>query len=145
MVGDARDDVAVGGDGREVHGGAEHARLARLHQRVAQAQIEEVAVQTGGHPGGVGVPEQDVERRGIPALQVVVDPVGPDQVVGPQPREHLGQTSPVEIAAGLRHRRGRPRGRLVEQRARDPGLRLVEDAHREPERGHPPGELPALL
>ena len=63
----------------------------RLGQRVAQGDLDEVAVQRGGHPGGVGVPVQDVERRRRLALQVVVDPVVPDQVVGPEPGEDLGQ------------------------------------------------------
>jgi len=60
---------------------------------------ENVAVQPSGQPGGVGVPVQDVERRRRPALQVVVHPVVPDQVVGPEPGEHLGQRPSVQVAA----------------------------------------------
>ena len=69
----------------------EHGGRAGLGQRVADRHVDEAAVQPGGHPGGVGVPVEDVEGRRRLALQVVVDPVVPDQVVGPQPGEHLRQ------------------------------------------------------
>src|SRR3984957_14772107 len=85
VVGNPGDDIGIAVDGGQVQRRSEHGRGAGPDQRVGRAQPEEVPVQAGGHPGGVRVPEQDVERRGLPAEQVVVDPVVPDQVVGTQP------------------------------------------------------------
>ena len=90
VVGDPGGDVGVDGDRGQVDRGPEHRRLARLGQRVADRDVDEVAVQRRAHPGGVGVPEEDVEVRRRLALQVVVDPVVPHEVVGPQPGEDLG-------------------------------------------------------
>src|ERR1022692_2656087 len=100
MVVDARHDVAVDVDLGQIDGGTEHAGGTRLDQRVAHGDLDEVAVECRGHPGGVGVPVQDVERRRGLSLQVVVDPVVPDQVVGPEPGEHLGEAAPVHVTAG---------------------------------------------
>src|SRR3712207_7139031 len=47
---------------------------------------------------GVGVPEEDVELRRLPALDVVVHPVVPDEVTGPQPGEDLREFAPVQVA-----------------------------------------------
>ena len=44
---------------------------------------------------------------GLLAQQVVVDPVVPDQVVRPQPGEHLGQRPAVQVAVARPTRRGR--------------------------------------
>ena len=49
---------------------------------IAIAQIEGMVGR--GHPRGVGIPVQQIERRGFLALQIVADHVGPDQVVGAQ-------------------------------------------------------------
>ena len=98
VVGDAADDVGVGGDLAQVDRAAQHADRAGGDQRVAQPHQHHVAVQRGGHPGGVGVPEQHVERRRLAALHVVVHHVPPHQVGGPQPGEHLRHVAAVEVA-----------------------------------------------
>jgi hypothetical protein len=49
---------------------------------VLHREVDEVGVEPGAHPRGVGVPEQDVEGRWLLAEQVVVHPVVPDQVLG---------------------------------------------------------------
>ena len=61
------------------------------------AQIE--AVIGGRHARRVGVPVQQVEGQRLLALQVVVDDVGPDQVVGAQEIEDGRHLAAVEIAA----------------------------------------------
>ena len=116
MVVDACHHVAVDVDLGQIDGGTEQAGGTRLGQRVGHGDLDEVAVQPGGHPGGVGVPVQDVERRRGLSLQVVVDPVVPDQVVGPEPGEHFGEGAPVHVAAGAGGEDGRLSGALVHQR-----------------------------
>jgi hypothetical protein len=98
VVGDASDDVRVGGDFPEVDRLAPRGRFAWRDERVLQGKVQEVAVQCGRHPGGVSVPEQHVEGRRLLPGQIVVHPVVPDQVVGPQPGEHLGQHGAVQVA-----------------------------------------------
>src|SRR5262249_10471296 len=98
VVGHAGDRVAVSVDLGQVCLDAEHGDPAGLGQRVGHGAADEVAVQGGGHPRGVGVPVQDVEGRRLTALQVVVHPVVPDQVTGAQPGEDLGQLAPVQVA-----------------------------------------------
>ena len=137
VVGDPRGDVGVDGHRGQVHRGAEHRRLARLRQRVADRDVDEVAVQRRAHPGRVGVPEQDVEVRRLLALQVVVDPVVPHQVVGPQPGEDLRQPGAVQVAL-LARLLGRGLDRLlVHERGDRAGPRPVQDGDGEAERRHP--------
>src|SRR5260370_40296096 len=83
------------GDLRHVDGGAEHRGRAGSNERVRQSGLDESAVQGGGHAGGVRIPEQHVEGRWLAALQVVVDPVVPDQVVRPEPGEHFRQRASI--------------------------------------------------
>ena len=94
-------------------------------------------MQARGHPGGVRVPEQDVERRWLLAEQVVVDPVVPDQVVRPQPGEHLGQRPAVQVAAGAGRGLGQLRGPLVDDGAGQARVRLVKHGDHEGEGGEP--------
>src|SRR6266478_3276916 len=54
-------------------------------------------MQTGWKSGCVGIPVQDIEGRRLVAEQVVVDPVIPDQVVRPHPREHRASSWPSTI------------------------------------------------
>ena len=54
-----------------------------------------------GHPSGIGVPVQQVERELIVAQQVVVDHEGPDQVVGAQHVEGLGHVASFQEAAAV--------------------------------------------
>ena len=137
VVGDAGDNVGVGVDLGQVDGRAEGADRARVDQVVAHRDVDEVGVQPRRHPGGVGVPEQDVERRRLLAEQVVVDPVVPDQVAGPEPGEHLGERPSVEVAPATRHRLGRGGRRLVDQRGRGAGLGVVQHGDQQGERGQP--------
>lgn len=129
VVGLPGDDVAVHLDLSQVHLPAEDREGAGVHQGVGQRHPDEVLVQAGRHAGGVGVPEQHVERRRALAHQVVVDPVVPDQVVGPQPGEHPGQRLPVEIAQPLRLRHRNPGSALVDHGADGAGPGLVEQGH----------------
>ncbi len=94
-------------------------------------------MQARGHPGGVRVPEQDVERRRLASEQVVVDPVIPDQVVRPQPGEHLGQRPAVQVAPRAGRGRGQPRGPLVDHCSGQARSRLVHHGDHEGERGEP--------
>ena len=94
-------------------------------------------MQARGHPGGVRVPEQDVERCWLLAEQVVVDPVVPDQVVRPQPGEHLGQRPAVQVAAGAGRGLGQLRGPLVDDGAGQARVRLVKHGDHEGEGGEP--------
>ena len=48
-------------------------------------QFQEIAHQRRRQVGRIGIPEQDVECRGIITQQVIVDHIVPDQVIGPQP------------------------------------------------------------
>ena len=51
------------------------------------------------HAGGVGIPVQQVERQRRLALEVIVDDVGPDQIVRAQHVEGVGHLLGFEIAA----------------------------------------------
>src|SRR3712207_5134868 len=57
----AGDDVRVDGDRLQVDLGVEDRDTARADQPVVHGHVDEVAVQLRRHPGGVGVPEEDVE------------------------------------------------------------------------------------
>jgi hypothetical protein len=71
-------------DLRKVEALAAQVELA-LGQHVPAIEVAQVGkVQRLGHPRLVGVPEQQVERPGLLAHQVVVHEERPDQVVGPQ-------------------------------------------------------------
>ena len=94
-------------------------------------------MQARGHPGGVRVPEQDVERWRRASEQVVVDPVVPDQIVRTQPGEHLGQRTAVQVAARPGCSRGQPHSPLVDHGAGQARLRLVQHGDHEGERGEP--------
>ena len=103
-------------------GGA--ARLADLVLQVAVAQVP--AEHRAGQVGVVAVPVQQVERgRGL-ALEVALDDVGPDEVVGPQGGEHLRQLAAFEQPA-LADRR-LPRGQHLrgDEQAELTGLAEVE-------------------
>ncbi|MCY1226041.1 hypothetical protein D9M72_382580 [compost metagenome] len=82
-------------------------------------------MQAGRQARGVVVPVEDVERGRRIAEQVVVDPVVPHQVVGPQPRENPAQRLAVEHAA---RRAAVPRRRDRLGRAEQPELRLGIEA-----------------
>src|ERR671910_2514790 len=112
VVGRAGHDVGVAAHDAEVDRGAEHLERSRSGEAVGVEQIEEVRVQPRGEVGAVGVPVEDVERRRVLPEQVVVDPVVPDQVVGPQPGEHPGEGAAVghtpALWTGPSRLRGRP-------------------------------------
>ena len=137
VVGDAGDDVGVHGDPAEVDRGAEDGQGPGPGERVLHRQVHEVGVQCCGHPGGVGVPEQDVERGRSLAEQVVVDPVVPHQVAGPQPREHLGQVPAIEVPRARRPGLGPFRQPRVDQGSHRPGVLVVDHRHCENEPGQP--------
>jgi hypothetical protein len=90
VVGQPGGDIGVAGHARHVDRHAEHLQGAWVHQLVAGDDVEQLMVELGRQPGGVGVPRQDVERRRLAAGQVVVHPVVPHQVVWAQPGEDLG-------------------------------------------------------
>ena len=50
-----------------------------------------------GHASGVSVPEQQIEREGLFAHQVIVDHERPDQIIGPQHRKRSGHLGAFEI------------------------------------------------
>ncbi len=135
VISDAGDHVRVGVDLRQVDRRSQHRRSARPGERVVQGQADEVTVQGGRQPGGIRVPVQNVEGLRRPALQVVVDPVVPDQVVGPQPGEHLGERPPVQVAARCRGGDRCCRRGLVDHRAGRPGPCLVKHGDAEAEAG----------
>src|SRR5512134_551367 len=68
---------------RQVHLHAEVGHAAGLAQAVLQVRVPQVpAVHRPGEVRTVGVPVEQVECRRLAAAQVVVDHVGPDEVVG---------------------------------------------------------------
>ena len=88
-------------------------------------------MQTGGQVGGVRVPVEDVERGRRLAEQVVVDHVGPDQVVRPQPGEDALKGAAVQIPAPG-HVGDAGRGDLVaHERAGHAGALAVDHADAE--------------
>ena len=93
---------------RQLHLAQVH-RHAAVHQRAGLAQpvlevgvAQVVAVHRPGQVGAVGVPVEQVERRRLAAEQIVVDHVGPDQVVRAQAREHEREVAPGQDAAARR-------------------------------------------
>ncbi len=73
-----------------------HLALGELVVEIAVAQIEGVVRRR--HPGRIRIPVEQVEGRRRLALQVVVDRVGPDQVVRPEHVEGARHPRTVEIA-----------------------------------------------
>ena len=63
VVGDAGDDVGVDVDWDRSTGTPSTVSAPGVDELVVHGEVDEVGVQAGGHPGGVGVPEQDVEGR----------------------------------------------------------------------------------
>ena len=49
------------------------------------------------HARRVGIPRQQVERRRLFSAHVIIDDIGPDQIVGPQHVEGIGHHRAVEI------------------------------------------------
>ena len=100
VVVDRADDVGRRLDRAQVDDAARDLQRARgqLVPDVEVAQVERV--HRGRHPGAVGVPGQDVERRRVLAHQPVAHHVVEDQVVGPQDVERAGHRGALE-GAGL--------------------------------------------
>src|ERR671920_1581305 len=91
-------DVAL--DPAEVYGTALYFYFAWLYEVVLEVGVAQVeAVGVAGHTRAVRVPVKEVERGGFLAEQVIVDDVGPDQVVGAEQIEHVGHLAVVEVAA----------------------------------------------
>ena len=104
-------------------------------------------MQRGRQPGGVGVPEQDVECRRLLAEQVVVHPVVPDEVPRAEPGEDLGEGAPVQVALASRRLLGQLCRARAHQRRRPAGALVVEHRDEQRERGQPvllsgAGEVP---
>ncbi len=137
VVGDAADDVGVRGDLVQVDRAAQHADPARGDQRIPQPHQHQVAVQRGGHPGGVGVPEQHVERRRLPALHVVVHHVPPHQVGGTKPGEHLRHVAPVEETLPGRDSNRGLRRAVAHRRGSEPRAGLIQHGDRQVETRDP--------
>ena len=102
-----------------------------------QPHRDHVPVQRGCHPGGVGVPEEYVERRRRLTFDVVVDPVAPHQVRRPQPREHLRQRSAVQVALSGGQRDRDVGGLFVDGGRSEARLALVEHRHHQRQSGEP--------
>ena len=73
-----------------------HLALRQFVVEIAIAQIERMI--GGRHPRGIGIPVQQIEREGRLALQIIVDDIGPDQVVGAQHVEHARHGAAFQIA-----------------------------------------------
>src|SRR5215470_1605675 len=99
VIGEPSHNVSVDADLAHVDPGAANAKLAGGWKRIRLEQGEEVGVKPSRQSGRVVVPEQDVVRGGIVSEQVVVDDVVPYEVVGPHPREHLGEVRAFDAAA----------------------------------------------
>ncbi len=86
-------------------------------------------------PRRVAVPVENVERGRRIAEQIVVDPVVPDQVVRPHPREHARELPPFDHAGELRRRLcGNDRFRSDEHSGRR-ALRVGHVEHADRHRG----------
>ena len=117
----------------KVDGHAAVGQRAGLAQPVLQVSVAQVvAVHRAGQVGAVGVPVEEIEGRRLPAAQVVVDHVGPDQIVGAQAGEHEGEVLPGQDAAGADGRLARRDARLVDEQADLTRLREIQ--HRREER-----------
>src|SRR5690606_31088368 len=131
--------------GRNVIVDAGHAEavdvdLGQVHRRAADLQptgaaewvvleeVDQVAMQGGGQAGVVVVPVEDVERRWLPAEQVSVDTVTPDQVVGAHPGEHPGHAAAIQHTLLIGAALGRLQGLLVGKQHRRAVDLAVEQA-----------------
>ncbi|MNF70171.1 hypothetical protein D3C84_520720 [compost metagenome] len=115
VVAGACQGIDVGRDLLEVDGRAAHFQCIGAGQWVAFEHFDQVAVERRGQPGGVVVPEQDVEHRRLVAQQVVVDPVVPDQVVGAHPGEDFRHVAAFQYAGLIRMPFGGLEGLLVDE------------------------------
>jgi hypothetical protein len=81
----------------DAHAVENHLALGQAVVEVAFAQV----ISMGGcrHPGGIGIPVQKIEGQGIASLEIVIDDIGPDQIVRPQHVEGLGHLLSFQIAA----------------------------------------------
>src|SRR5215204_2737547 len=94
------DGVDVALDPGEVYGAALYLYLSWLYEVVLEVGIAQVeAVGVACHARPVRVPVKEVEGRRLLPEEVIVDDVGPDQVVGAEQVEHVGHLAVVEIAA----------------------------------------------
>src|SRR5215472_17868945 len=133
VVGDAGDYICVSVDLRQVDRRSEHRRSIRLDQGIVKRELDEVVMQSSREPRRVSIPVQDVECGRRLALQIVVDPVVPDQIIWPEPGKDLGERSPVKVPTCLRRGHRRSCRGLVDHRAGRPGTCLVKDGYAEAE------------
>ncbi|MNO88894.1 hypothetical protein D3C76_803620 [compost metagenome] len=101
----------------QVDGCAAYLQAGGVGQRVELEEVQQVAMQCGGQARAVGVPVQDVEGWWCLAEQVVVDPVVPDQVVGPHPGEDPRHFATIQHAALVGATLGGLDGLLVGEQA----------------------------
>src|SRR3546814_17079626 len=80
----------VGGDLLEVDRCTAHFQCIGPDQRVVLEHLDEVAMERRRQPGGVVVPEQNVDNRRLFAPPVVVDTVVTDPVVGSHTGDKCG-------------------------------------------------------
>ena len=89
-------------DGGKINAFTRNREGIRLHQSVMQVHFPKVvAVHSGGEVGAVGIPVQQVEGFGFQAFEVVVGPVGPEQIVFPQQIEGKGHGPAIQVAFAL--------------------------------------------
>ncbi len=73
-----------------------HLSFGELVVQIAVAQIERMIGRR--HAGCVGIPVEDVERHWLLAAHVIVDDVGPDQIVRTQHIEGVGHARGFQVA-----------------------------------------------
>src|SRR5471032_2048907 len=112
-----------------------------MAQRVVLEEVQQVAVKGRGQAGVVVVPVENVERRRFLAQQVVVDPVVPDQVVGPHPGEDPRQVTTVEYTLLVGAALGRLQGLFVGEQGGRAVQLAVEQADQVGGAGYP-AQLP---
>ena len=77
-----------------------HRAFGKLVLQIAIAQVKRMVGLR--HAGRIGIPCQQIKRAGLDAFDVIIDDIGPNQVIGAQHVEGIGHFCAIEIA-GLLH------------------------------------------
>src|SRR6267378_2593578 len=118
-------------------------RYAAVHQGAGLLQpvleigvAHVIAVHRPGQVGAVRIPEQQIERRGPAAEQIVVHDVRPDEVVGAQARKDESKVGPRQDAALADRRLTRPDARFVDEHAELPGFGEIQHRRQQGDARH---------
>ena len=88
MIGDTGHDIPITRHLGKINRCPQQRNSTGMRERVAQSDVEHLAVQSGGQARRIVIPVEHIKRGRVLTNEVVIDPVIPNQVIGAQPGEH---------------------------------------------------------